>query len=134
MSISDPIADMLTKVRNASNARHEKVDVPASKMKIEIIKIFKNEGYIKNFKLLEDKKQGGIRIFLKYEADQTKTPVIRGLTRVSKPGLRKYTGKKEMPRLFNGMGTVIVSTSRGVFTDRKAREHGVGGEIICYIW
>lgn len=134
MSISDPIADMLTKVRNASNARHEKVDVPASKMKIEIIKIFKNEGYIKNFKLLEDKKQGGIRVFLKYEADQTKTPVIRGLTRISKPGLRKYTGKKDMPRLFNGMGTVIVSTSRGVFTDRKAREHGVGGEIICYIW
>jgi small subunit ribosomal protein S8 len=125
---------MLTKVRNASNERKEKVDVPASKMKIEIIKILKNEGYIKNFKLLEDKKQGGIRIFLKYEADQTKTPVIRGLTRVSKPGLRKNTGKKEMPRLYNGMGTVIVSTSRGVLTDRKAREHGIGGEIVCCIW
>ena len=134
MSISDSIADMLTKVRNASSARHEKVDIPASKMKIEIVKIFKNEGYIKNFKLLEDKKQGAVRIFLKYEADQTKTPVIRGITRISKPGLRKYTGKKDMPRLFNGMGTVIVSTSRGVLTDRKAREQGVGGEIVCYIW
>jgi small subunit ribosomal protein S8 len=125
---------MLTKVRNASSARHEKVDVPASKMKIEIVKIFKNEGYIKNFKLLEDKKQGSVRIFLKYEADQTRTPVIRGITRISKPGLRKYAGKKDMPRLFNGMGTVIVTTSRGVLTDRKAREQGVGGEIVCYIW
>ncbi len=125
---------MLTKVRNASNARHEKVDIPGSKMKIEIIKIFKNEGFIKNFKLLEDKKQGIIRIFLKYEADQEKTPVIRGITRVSKPGLRKYTGKAEMPRLFNGMGTVVVSTSKGVLTDRKAREQGVGGELVCYIW
>lgn len=134
MSVSDSIADMLTKVRNASNARHEKVDIPGSKMKIEIIKIFKNEGFIKNFKLLEDKKQGIIRIFLKYEADQEKTPVIRGITRVSKPGLRKYTGKAEMPRLFNGMGTVVVSTSKGVLTDRKAREQGVGGELVCYIW
>jgi len=125
---------MLTKVRNASNARHEKVDIPGSKMKIEIVKIFKNEGFIKNFKLLEDKKQGIIRIFLKYEADQEKTPVIRGITRVSKPGLRKYTGKAEMPRLFNGMGTVVVSTSKGVLTDRKAREQGVGGELVCYIW
>lgn len=134
MSVSDSIADMLTKVRNASNARHEKVDIPGSKMKIEIVKIFKNEGFIKNFKLLEDKKQGIIRIFLKYEADQEKTPVIRGITRVSKPGLRKYTGKAEMPRLFNGMGTVVVSTSKGVLTDRKAREQGVGGELVCYIW
>lgn len=134
MSVSDSIADMLTKVRNASNARHEKVDIPGSKMKIEIIKIFKNEGLIKNFKLLEDKKQGIIRVFLKYEADQEKTPVIRGITRISKPGLRKYTGKAEMPRLFNGMGTVIVSTSKGVLTDRKAREQGVGGELVCCIW
>ena len=134
MSISDSIADMLTRVRNASNARHEKVDVPASKMKVEIIKIFKNEGFIKNFKLIEDDKQGEIRIFLKYEADQNKTPVIRGISRVSRPGLRKYTGKKDMPRLYNGMGTIIVSTSRGVLTDRKAREYGVGGEIICSIW
>lgn len=134
MSVSDSIADMLTKVRNASNARHEKVDILGSKMKIEIVKIFKNEGFIKNFKLVEDKKQGIIRIFLKYEADQVRTPVIRGITRVSKPGLRKYTGKQEMPRLFNGMGTVIVSTSKGVLTDRKAREQGVGGELVCFIW
>ena len=134
MSVSDSIADMLTKVRNASNARHEKVDIPGSKMKIEIVKILKNEGFIKNFKLIEDKKQGVIRIFLKYEADQDKTPVIRGITRVSKPGLRKYTGKDDMPRLFNGMGTVIVSTSRGVLTDRKAREQGIGGEPVCYVW
>jgi len=125
---------MLTKVRNASNARHEKVDIPASKMKMEIVRILKAEGFIKNFKLLEDKKQGILRLYLKYESDQIKTPVIRGITRISKPGLRKYSGKKDLPRLFNGMGTVIVSTSQGVLTDRKAREQGLGGEIVCYVW
>lgn len=134
MSISDPIANMLTKIRNASNARHEKVDIPSSKLKVEIIKIFKNEGFIKNFKLVDDKKQGLIRIFLKYQNDQLRTPVITNIKRVSKPGLRQYSGNTELPRIYNGMGTVVVSTSKGVLTDKKAREQSVGGEILCYIW
>ena len=125
---------MLTKIRNASNARHEKVDVPSSKLKVEIIKIFKNEGFIKNFKLVDDKRQGLIRIFLKYQNDQQKTPVITNIKRVSKPGLRQYSSTAELPRIYNGMGTVVVSTSRGVLTDKKAREQSVGGEILCYIW
>lgn len=134
MSISDPIANMLTKIRNASSARHEKVEVPGSKLKVEIIKIFKNEGFIKNFKLVDDKKQGLIRIFLKYQNDQRKTPVITNIERVSRPGLRQYSGNAALPRIFNGMGTVVVSTSKGVLTDRKAREQGIGGEVLCYIW
>lgn len=134
MSVSDPIANMLTKIRNASNARHEKVDIPSSKLKVEIIKIFKNEGFIKNFKLVDDKKQGIIRIFLKYQNDQEKTPVISNIKRISTPGLRKYSNTSELPRIYNGMGTVVVSTSKGVITDKKAREQNVGGEIVCYIW
>jgi len=134
LSISDPIANMLTKIRNASSARHEKVEVPGSKLKVEIIKIFKNEGFIKNFKLVDDKKQGLIRIFLKYQNDQRKTPVITNIERVSRPGLRQYSGNAALPRIFNGMGTVVVSTSKGVLTDRKAREQGIGGEVLCYIW
>jgi len=125
---------MLTKIRNASSARHEKVEVPGSKLKVEIIKIFKNEGFIKNFKLVDDKKQGLIRIFLKYQNDQRKTPVITNIERVSRPGLRQYSGNAALPRIFNGMGTVVVSTSKGVLTDRKAREQGIGGEVLCYIW
>lgn len=132
MSVSDPIADMLTKIRNASLARHEKVDIVPSKLKLEIIKILKNEGYIKNFKKVVVSEKPFIRIFLKY--DEQQRPVIHEVSRISKPGRRIYSGYKEMPRIKNGYGTLIVSTSEGVITDKKARERRVGGELICSIW
>lgn len=132
MSVSDPIADMLTKVRNAAMARHEKVDVPASKLKLEIVKILKTEGYIKNFKKINQDGLNCIRIFLKY--DESNAPVIHGLQKVSTPGRRVYSGYKELPRVHNGYGTVIVSTSQGVTTGKKAAEKMVGGELICTIW
>ena len=132
MSQSDPIADMLTVIRNANMIKQEKVDIPASKLKMEIIKIFKNEGFIKNFKLIDDDKKSYIRVYLKY------TPngecVIHNLKRVSKPGLRIYRRNREIPRIFNGYGTSIISTSKGVLTDKKAREQNVGGEVLCFIW
>lgn len=132
MSVSDPVADMLTKVRNAAMARHEKVDVPASKIKLEIVKILKTEGYIKNFKKLNQEGKNIIRIFLKYdEFDQS---VIHGLKKVSTPGRRVYSGYKDLPRVHNGYGTVIVSTSHGVTTGKKAAEKMVGGELICTVW
>ncbi|MCK4906710.1 MAG: 30S ribosomal protein S8 [Spirochaetes bacterium] len=134
MSVSDPIGNMLTKIRNAAMAKHEKVDIPSSRMKIEIVKIFKNEGFVKNFKLIDDKKQGLIRIFLKYTVDQAKVSAIQGIKRISKPGLRDYKCAPEVPRILNGLGTVVVTTSKGVLTDRKARENNVGGEVVCYIW
>jgi small subunit ribosomal protein S8 len=132
MSVSDPVADMLTKIRNAGMAKHEKVDIPTSKLKLEIVKILKTEGYIKNFKKVN---QGGgniIRVFLKY--DDITSPVIHGIEKVSKPGRRMYTGYKGMPRVYNGYGTLIVSTSMGVTTGKKAAEKKVGGEIICTVW
>ena len=132
MSVSDPIADMLTKVRNAAMARHEKVDVPASKRKLEIVKILKTEGYIKNFKKINQDGLNCIRIFLKY--DESNAPVIHGLQKVSTPGRRVYSGYKDLPRVHNGYGTVIVSTSQGVTTGKKAAEKMVGGELICTIW
>lgn len=132
MSVSDPIADMLTKIRNAGMARHEKVDIPTSKLKLEIVKILKTEGYIKNFKKINQDKANTIRIFLKYD-DET-TPVIHGIEKISKPGRRVYTGYKNMPRVFNGFGTTIISTSIGVTTGKKAVEKKVGGEIICTVW
>ena len=128
----DPIADMLTKIRNASSARHEKVDIHLSKLKLEIIKIFKNEGYIKNFKLVDENRKPVIRIFLKY--DRSNKPVITNLKRVSSPGLRVYKNKTSIPRIFNGLGTTVISTSHGVLTGKKAREQGIGGEVLCYIW
>ncbi|MDR2468756.1 MAG: 30S ribosomal protein S8 [Spirochaetaceae bacterium] len=133
MSVSDPIADMLTKLRNAGMAKHENVDVPSSKLKLEIVKILKIEGYIKNFKKLsaEDGKSV-IRVYLKY--DDEAVPVIHGLEKVSKPGRRVYAGYEKMPRVFNGYGTLIVSTSMGVTTGKKAAEKQVGGEIICTVW
>lgn len=134
MSISDPISDMLAKIKNAMIARHVSVDIPSSKMKIEMMKIFKNEGYIKNFRLVDSGVQGKIRVFLKYLDDKMKTPVINDIKRVSKPGLRKYSGKEELPRIFNGMGSVVLSTSKGLITGKKAKHMGIGGEIICYIW
>ena len=132
MSTSDPIADMLTKVRNAVQARHEKVDVSTSKLKLEIVKILKTEGYIKNFKKVQEEGHSIIRIFLKY--DEANAPVIHGIEKISTPGRRIYSGYKELPRVLNGYGTLIVSTSSGVTTGKKASEKMVGGELICSIW
>jgi small subunit ribosomal protein S8 len=133
MSVSDPIADMLTKVRNAAVARHEKVDVPTSKLKLEIVKILKTEGYIKNFKKVNDENgQSVLRVFLKY--DEVNAPVMHGIQKVSTPGRRVYSSYKDMPRVYNGYGTVIVSTSQGVTTGRKAKELMVGGELLCKVW
>jgi len=127
MSVSDPISDMLTKVRNASMARHEKVDISTSRLKLEIVKILKTEGYIKNFKKIVQEGQNFIRVFLKY--DETNDPIIHGIEKVSKPGRRVYTGYKSLPRVHNGYGTLIVSTSEGVTTGKKASEKKVGGEL-----
>ena len=132
MSVSDPGADMLTKIRNASMAKFEKVDITPSKLKLEIIKILKNEGYIKNFKKMTQEDQDVIRVFLKY--DDRQQPVIHGIQKISTPGRRVYSGYRKMPRVLNGYGTVIVSTSSGVTTGRKAAEKRVGGELICSIW
>ena len=132
MSLSDPIANMLTVIRNANTVRKEKVDIPASKLKMEIIKIFKNEGYIKNFKLIEEKEKSYIRVYLKYTS--AGESVIHDLKRVSRPGLRIYKKNNDLPRIYNGFGTSIISTSQGVLTDKKAREKRVGGEVLCCIW
>jgi len=132
MSVSDPIADMLTKIRNASMAKFEKVDITPSKLKLEIIKILKNEGYIKNFKKMNQDDFETIRVFLKY--DDRQQPVIHGIQKISTPGRRVYSGYRKLPRVLNGYGTVIVSTSSGVTTGRKAAEKQVGGELICSIW
>ena len=132
MSVSDPIADMLTKIRNAVLVRHEKIDVPTSKLKLEIVKILKTEGFIKNFKKIQEENKNVIRIFLKY--DDNNDSVIHGLEKISKPGRRVYYGYKDLPRVFNGYGTLIVSTSVGVTTGKKAAEKMVGGELICKVW
>jgi len=132
MPITDPLADMLTCIRNAIMARHSKVDVPASKIKIGVARILKAEGYIKNYKLIKDRKHGILRIYLKY--DEFNEGVIVGLKRMSKPGRRVYVKKKEIPPVLNGMGVAILSTSRGVVTDREARKLDVGGELLCSIW
>jgi small subunit ribosomal protein S8 len=132
MSVSDPVADMLTKVRNAVMARHEKVDIPASKLKLEIVKILKTEGFIKNFKKVNQDGLNCIRVFLKY--DEKNTPVIHGVEKLSTPGRRVYSSYKDLPRVYNGYGTLIVSTSLGVTTGKKAQEKQVGGELICTVW
>jgi small subunit ribosomal protein S8 len=132
MSVSDPIADMLTKVRNAAIARHDKVDVSASRIKLEIVKILKSEGYIRNFKKMLQDDKNIIRIFLRY--DDANVSVIHGMKKISTPGRRVYSGYKKLPRVYNGCGTVIVSTSLGVTTGKKAAEQMVGGELICTIW
>ena len=133
MQITDPIADMLTRIRNANNAKHDTVDVPASNMKKAIAQILLDEGYIKNFQLIDDGTQGVIRITLKY-VQPGKEKVITGLKRVSKPGLRVYAGADELPRVLRGLGIAIVSTSKGVMTDKKAREAHVGGEVLAFVW
>lgn len=132
MQITDPIADMLTRIRNANNAKHDTVDVPASNMKKSIAQILLEEGYIKNFQLIDDGTQGVIRVALKYGHGKEK--VISGLRRVSKPGLRVYAGADELPKVLRGLGIAIVSTSKGVMTDKKAREAHVGGEVLAFIW
>ena len=130
--MTDPIADMLTRIRNANMARLEKVDVPASKLKIELTKILKEKGYVKSFKVLRDRKQGIVRISLKYINEREQ--VITGITKVSKPGRRIYVDKDSIPRVMGGYGMAIVSTSKGVMTDDACRREGVGGELICNIW
>ena len=132
MQISDVIADMLTRIRNANDAKHETVDVPASNMKKAIAEILLTEGYIKSYNVIDDGKQGIIRIALKYAPGKQK--VIHGLRRVSKPGLRIYASCEEMPRVLNGLGIAIVSTSKGVMTDKKARQANVGGEVLAFVW
>ena len=132
MQITDTIADLLTRIRNASSAKHATVDVPASRVKKDITQILVDEGYVKGFQLIEDGKQGVIRITLKY--GDNKSPVITGLRRVSKPGLRIYSSCADMPKVRKGLGIAIVSTSKGIVTDKKARELNVGGEILAYIW
>lgn len=132
MPVTDPLADMLTRIRNASMVKHSKVDIPASKMKISVAKILKSEGYIKNYKLLKDRKDGILRIYLKY--DGYNEGVIIGLKRMSKPGRRLYVKKEDIPPVLNGMGIAVLSTSKGVLADREARKLNVGGELLCSIW
>ncbi|KIL53633.1 30S ribosomal protein S8 [Jeotgalibacillus alimentarius] len=132
MTMTDPIADLLTRIRNANQVRHEKLEVPASNMKKEIAEILKREGFIRDVEYIEDSKQGIIRIFLKYGANNER--VITGLKRISKPGLRVYAKADELPRVLNGLGIAIVSTSTGVVTDKEARSKQVGGEVLAYVW
>ena len=133
MQATDVVADMLTRLRNANAAKHDKVDVPASKLKTSIADILYNEGYISKYEFLKDKKQGMLRIFLKY-VDAKKNPVIMSLKRVSKPGLRLYYSCKDLPKVMKGLGIAILSTSKGVMTDREARKRNVGGEVLAFVW
>ena len=132
MVTTDPVADMLTRIRNANSSLHEQVDVPASKMKERIAKVLKREGFIKDYQVIQAGVQGVIRIAMKYTTERFR--VINGLTRVSKPGLRRYVGKGEIPNLYGGMGVVIMSTPKGIMTGQRARQLGVGGEILCEVW
>ena len=132
MQITDPIADLLTRIRNANNARHETVEVPASNMKKSIVQILLDEGYIKKFEVIDDERQGMIKIWLKY--GEGKKQVIKGLKRVSKPGLRVYVSRDELPRVLKGLGIAIISTSNGVRTDKRARRENVGGEVLAFVW
>ena len=133
MTMSDPIADMLTRIRNANTAKHDTVDIPASKMKIAIADILLDEGYIKKYDLVEDGNFKTIRVTLKYGADKNEK-IITGLKRISKPGLRVYAGKQELPRVLGGLGVAIISTNQGVVTDKKARQLNVGGEVLAFVW
>ena len=132
MSMTDPIADMLTRIRNACHAKHPRVDVPASSLKRELARVLAECRFIDNFAHIEDNKQGVLRLYLRY--DRENKSIIRGLKRVSRPGLRRYSGKGEIPRVLRGLGVAIVSTSTGVMTDREARTAGVGGEVLCNVW
>jgi small subunit ribosomal protein S8 len=132
MAVTDTIADMLTRIRNANLARHEHVAIPASKLKLEIAKVLKAQGYIQKYDLVDDKRHGQIRIHLRY--GQGGDPIIAGIRRVSRPGLRVYVDMEQIPRVLGGLGVAVLSTSRGVLTDREARRRGVGGEVLCYVW
>lgn len=130
--MTDPIADLLTRVRNASQAGHRKVDIPSSRIKREIARILKEHGFVHNYAFVDDNRQGYLRLYLKYDANEESA--IQGVKRESRPGLRRYVGKDELPRVLNGLGVAILSTSKGILTDRDARREGVGGELICSIW
>jgi len=130
--ITDPISDLITRIRNANRANHEKVDIPSSRLKTEVVRLIKEEGFIRNYKVLEDKRQGVIRVFLKYGPNRER--VINNLERISKPGRRVYTPADRIPRVLGGLGVAILSTSQGLMTDRQARRARVGGEVLCYIW
>ena len=129
---SDPIADLLTRIRNASNAEHEKVDIPSSRLKVRIAELLKDEGFIKNFRVLEDGRQGTLRVYLKYGPEGEK--VIRNISRSSRPGRRYYRGAKQLRRVLDGLGIAVLSTSKGVMSDRQARKQNVGGEVLCLVW
>ena len=133
MPVTDLIADMLTVIRNGSRAKKEKVDIKNSRMSQEILNIFKKEGYIKNFKIIDDKRQGVIRVYLKYN-EEDRSPAITQIKRVSKPGLRVYVKKEYVPKVLRGLGTAIISTPKGIITDKAARKEKIGGEVICYVW
>ncbi|MFQ5801686.1 MAG: 30S ribosomal protein S8 [Candidatus Methylomirabilales bacterium] len=130
--LTDPIADMLTRLRNANAAGHEKVDIPLSRPKVEIARILKEEGFVKGYKVIDQGKQGILRVYLKYGFGNEQ--VLRGITRTSKPGLRVYARARKIPRVLSGMGIAIISTSKGIMTDREARNQGVGGEVLCHVW
>ncbi len=132
MMITDPIADMLTRIRNANNAKHKSVEIPASNMKKKLAEILLNEGFIKKFEVIEDNLQGIVKVELKYGVNEEK--VITGLKRISKPGLRVYAKADEVPRVLGGLGIAIISTSQGIITDKDARKLGIGGEVVCYVW
>jgi small subunit ribosomal protein S8 len=132
MNVSDPVSDLLTRLRNAISARHEKADVPSSRFKVELARILKDEGYIKNYKVMDDRGGSLLRLYLKY--DDTGNPVIHGLMRSSKPGRRLYKGKNELPEVLGGLGVAIVSTSQGLLTGNDAKKRGVGGEVVCTVW
>lgn len=132
MVMTDPIADMLTRIRNANMVKHEKLELPASKIKTEIADILKREGFVRDYEVIEDNKQGVLRIFLKYGVNEER--VITGIKRISKPGLRVYAKAGEVPRVLNGLGIAIVSTSKGVLSDKEARSQAVGGEVLAYVW
>ncbi|HEX7528558.1 MAG TPA: 30S ribosomal protein S8 [Thermoanaerobaculia bacterium] len=132
MNISDPVSDLLARLRNALSARHEKADVPSSRFKVELARILKDEGYIKNFKVMDDRGGSLLRLYLKY--DDSGNPVIHGLTRSSKPGRRLYAGKNELPEVLGGLGVAIVSTSQGLLSGNDAKKRGVGGEVVCTVW
>ncbi|HEY8495888.1 MAG TPA: 30S ribosomal protein S8 [Limnochordales bacterium] len=132
MVMTDPIADMLTRIRNANLVYHESVDIPASNLKKELARILKQEGFIRDYRVIDDGKQGVVRIYLKYGANKQR--VISGLKRISKPGRRVYARRDEIPRVLGGLGVAVLSTSRGIMTDKEARKLGVGGEVICYVW
>ena len=132
MTVSDPIADMLTRIRNAIKVRHDFVLVPSSKVKLAIVKILKEEGFIKDYEVIKGKPQRAVKVYLRY--DEKNEPFLNGMERVSKPGLRVYVGQKEIPRVYGGMGVTIVSTAKGLMTGQQARRQGIGGEFLCYVW